>query len=314
MSTTALPPAARTRKRLKQEHETHTSQLESNSTSSSASVSDSDKEFTNSTEASTAEPLETSDLIDFVGSLIQKPGSPSLGNDFLTAHHIFGDYVRKHEIPRKVLHSSIGFITLYLYTKGVQTDVFPLPFAISFVVIFALDLLRFKSRRFNYAYCQVVGFLMREKEIQSYNGVLWYILGLAFSFYFMPKDIVLISVLLLSWSDTAASTCGRKWGYLTPKLSRNKSLAGSIAAFVIGVICSYLLYGYFIPKYSYLNAPGSIFWTPESSKINIHILSFLMGFVASFSEGIDLFNWDDNFTIPVLSGLFAYGVISLFHV
>lgn len=250
---------------------------------------------------------------DFVGTLRKSTSSPALGNDFLTAHHIFGDYVRKHEIPRKVFHSSIGFITLYLYTQGLTTDVFPIPFHVSFIIIFSLDLIRLRWKYFNYLYCQVVGFLMREKEIKGYNGVLWYILGLDFVFSFFPKDICLASVLLLSWSDTAASTVGRAYGKYTPKIARNKSLAGSIAAFAVGVLSSYLTYGYFIPEYNYLNKPGDIYWTPDSSYLNLHTMSILAGFVAALSEGIDIFNWDDNFTIPTLSSIFFYVVITIFH-
>jgi len=279
------------------------------STSSSSTTENiSDTEISSATGSSSLKITN-----DFVGALRKSASSPALGNDFLTAHHIFGDYVRKHEIPRKVFHTSIGFLTLYLYTKGVSKDVFPIPFHIGFIVIFSLDLIRLRWRYFNYLYCQVVGFLMREKEINSFNGVLWYLLGLDFLFSFFPKDICIGSVLLLSWSDTAASTLGRAYGKYTPKIARNKSLAGSMAAFAIGVLSSYLLYGYFIPNYEHVNKVGDIFWTAESSYLNLHTMSFLSGFVAAFAEGIDLFNWDDNFTIPVLSSIFFYIVITIFH-
>lgn len=257
--------------------------------------------------------VDTGTHNDFVGSLELRPNSPALGNDYLTAHHVFGDYIRKHEIPRKVFHSSIGFVTLYLYTQGVKKESFPVPFHISFVFILFFDLLRLNSRRFNYLYCQVLGFLMRQKEVQGYNGVLWYILGLDFAFTFFPKDISVLAVLLLSWSDTAASTFGRAYGYLTPKIARNKSLAGSIAAFAVGVISSYVFYGYFIPHYDYVNHAGELYWTPETSYLTLHTMSLLAGFVAALSEGIDIFNWDDNFTIPVLSSIFFYAVITVFH-
>ena len=230
----------------------------------------------------------------------------------LESHEWFGDFITKHEIPRKVFHSSIGFITLYLYTQGINYKNVLWPLIYAFIILFILDLIRLNWPFFNMLYCRTVGALMRKKEIHTYNGVLWYILGLIFSFNFFSKDVTLISLFLLSWSDTAAATIGRKYGHLTPKLARNKSLAGSIAAFTVGVITCWVFYGYFVPAYSYVNKPGEIQWSPETSRLSLNMLSLLGGVVAALSEGIDLFNWDDNFTIPVLSSLFMNAVIKTF--
>lgn len=230
----------------------------------------------------------------------------------LKSHEWFGDFITKHEVPRKTFHSSIGFITLYLYTQGVHYDNVTKPLIIAFVMIFALDLIRLRWDFFNRLYCHAVGPLMRKKEVHTYNGVLWYILGLIFSFLFFPKDVVLISVCLLSWSDTAASTFGRKFGHLTPNLAPNKSLAGSIAAFTVGFLTCLGFYGLFVPKYSHLNTYGKMLWTPETSKLSLTTLSLLGGLVAALSEGIDIFNWDDNFTIPVLSSIFLNLVLVIF--
>lgn len=231
----------------------------------------------------------------------------------LKSHEWFGDFITKHEIPRKVFHSSIGFITLYLYTQGINYKHVAKPLIIAFVNIFILDLIRLRWPFFNMLYCRCVGALMRKKEIHTYNGVLWYLLGLIFSFLFFSKDVALISLFLLSWSDTAASTFGRKYGHLTPKIARNKSLAGSLAAFCVGFSTCLTFYGYFVPAYSYLNKEGEMMWSPETSRLSLANLSWLGGLVAALSEGIDLFNWDDNFTIPVLSSIFLHCVIYVFH-
>lgn len=227
----------------------------------------------------------------------------------LKSHEWFGSFIAKNEVPRKMLHSSIGFVTVYLYTQNVDYTKVKWPLMYAFVIILSLDLLRLRWPLFNKAYCRTVGALMRQKEIHSYNGVLWYLLGLIFSFSFFSKDVALISLFLLSWSDTAASTIGRKFGYLTPKISRNKSLAGSLAAFTVGLCTCYGFYGYFVPHYGYVNHSGDISWSPETSKLGLGQISWLGGLVAALSEGIDLFNWDDNFTIPVLSSIFLHTVI-----
>lgn len=231
----------------------------------------------------------------------------------LKSHEWFGDFITRHEVPRKVFHSSIGFITLYLYTQGVNYKNVIKPLAIAFIIILGLDVIRLHWPFFNYLYCHVAGPLMRKKEIHTYNGVLWYLLGLIFSFTFFSKDVAMISLCLLSWSDTAASTFGRKYGHLTPKLTKHKSLAGSLAAFTVGVLTCYMFYGLFVPIYDSSNPLGKIMWSVETSRLSLHKLAWLGGLVAAFSEGIDIFNWDDNFTIPVLSSIFLHTVIYLFQ-
>lgn len=226
------------------------------------------------------------------------------------SHELFGEYITKHELPRKIFHSSIGFITIYLYTLGYDYTKIASVLTIAFVIILTLDIIRLNWHGFNWLYCKFVGMLMRPSEINKLNGVLYYILGLIFSFGFFQKDICLVSVMLLSWSDTAASTFGRKYGHLTPKIARNKSLAGSLAAFIVGVISVYLTYGYLLPAYPELNSEQDIKWHPETSRFSLNQISLLGGFVASFSEGIDIYNLDDNLTIPVLSSLFFAFVTS----
>lgn len=301
---------------------------------------DDDKTLTSSTPTGNLEPsscdISTSMKISFSSSsspsISLTSNSPSSiysknnhhqklgGNKFTTqllspssfsipSHNRFSSFIHKHEVPRKVFHSSIGFITLWLYTEGIQlTQVTPILMTI-LLVVFSSDFIRFRWPAFNSLYISLLGPLMRQKEINSYNGVIFYLLGLIFVFKFFPKDISLISLLLLSWADTAASTFGRAFGHLTPKLGNQKSLAGSIAAFAIGLFSAVLLYTYFIPIYEYNNLPGDIMWTPETSYIPLGVLVFICGIVGAISEAIDIYDIDDNFTIPVLSALTLYSIL-----
>ncbi|KAG7832014.1 hypothetical protein KL920_000349 [Ogataea angusta] len=233
----------------------------------------------------------------------------STADILLETHKRFKTLIHKHEVPRKLFHVSIGFITLYLYTINVQTPMLIRPLVTGFLSVLSLDLLRFRSQTFNRLYCSAVGFLMRDKEINTYNGTLWYLLGLSLVFQTQKKDIAVMAVLLLSWSDTAASTFGRLYGHLTPKITKSKSLAGSIAAFITGVGSSYLFYGYFVPAYPEVNYYSEFAWEPSKSYLSLHTLSFLCGLVASVSEALTIFNWDDNFTIPVFCSGFLWAVL-----
>ncbi|GME86327.1 unnamed protein product [Ambrosiozyma monospora] len=286
-------------------------------TTASTTSDEEDDDYTS--EVADMESTESLELDDDVANI--KPAfnvfaSPffetgSTTNLLLDTHRRFRKFVHKYEIPRKGFHTSIGFITLYLYTLNVQEESIAKPLSIGLAVVFLFDLVRLNWKAFNGLYCKVVGVLMRESEVDSWNGVIWYLLGLTIVFATQPKDIAVMSTLLLSWSDTTASAIGRKFGHLTPKIARGKSLAGSLAAFMTGVVAAYIFYGYFVPYYPEVNVNSKFAWTPETSHLNLHTLAILCGFVAAVSEGIDLFNWDDNFTIPVLSSIFLNATFKL---
>ncbi|KAI0323648.1 hypothetical protein GY45DRAFT_1264261 [Cubamyces sp. BRFM 1775] len=168
------------------------------------------------------------------------------------------------EIPRKTLHSSIGFLTLYLYASNgnPRTVVYVLSAALAFIV--PCDILRFRSARFEKLFERCVGFLMRESEKKTTNGVIWYIIGVIFVLSVYPLDIATVAILILSWADTAASTIGRLLGPYTAPLPRSiplipfvpflrlplaprKSLAGFIAGSVTGSAIVLGFWGYFYP-------------------------------------------------------------------
>jgi len=175
-----------------------------------------------------------------------------------------------------------------------------------------------------------LGALMRESEVDGWNGVIWYLLGAWTVIRFFPKDVGVMAVLLLSWCDTAASTIGRLYGRYTPRIRRGKSLAGSAAAAVVGVLTAALFWGWAVPRWGYDDGFlfGGTLALPEMVKervgmrgeeqgkvggwVALGLVSLWSGFVASASEVVDLFGLDDNLTIPVLSGLGLWGFLKVF--
>ncbi|KAL9032043.1 MAG: hypothetical protein Q9214_008129, partial [Letrouitia sp. 1 TL-2023] len=223
------------------------------------------------------------------------------------------------------LHLSIGFVTLSLYSRGFSTSAIHPVLLSALVPIASVDYLRHTFPAFNRLYIRVLGALMRESEVEGYNGVIWYLLGAWAVLRFLPKDVGVMSVLLLSWCDTAASTCGRLFGRYTPRIRRGKSLAGSAAALGVGVLTAGLFWGWAVPRYGFdegfmfkgwLRAPEVVrkmvgWTTPEEGTVGglaaLGIVGLWSGVVASVSEVVDVFGWDDNLTIPVLSGLGLWG-------
>ena len=241
-------------------------------------------------------------------------------------HREWRAFIHKHEVPRKILHVSIGFVALYLYFSGTQPEQIS-PFLLwNLIPIFICDLVRFRWPAFNKLYIKVVGAFMRESEAHDrFNGVIGYLAGLWLTLQLSSKDVGIVSVLLLSWCDTAASTFGRLWGKYTPRIRRGKSLAGSLAAFVVGVATAALFWGVLAPltngafdqgtdSFAFqgtLTLPQqmrdrlgmSMRQATISDSMALAVLGVVSGVVASVSEAIDLWDLDDNLTIPVLCGL-----------
>ena len=270
-------------------------------------------------------------------------------------HRHWRSFVHRHEIPRKMLHVSIGFITLYLYTSGVRTATITPYILYGLLPIFSVDVLRHRWPALNRLYIGVCGALMRESEVDSFNGVVWYLVGAYVALRFFPKDVGVMAVLLLSWCDTAASTVGRAYGRYTPRIRRGKTVAGSIAACFVGVLTALAFWGWLAPRTNPLivdmddtDPSGAFMFTgrlalpepirralssasashllpaglaahllpPTSTSISggvaLAVVSVWTGFVGAASEVIDLWGWDDNMTIPILSGIGLWGFLRVF--
>lgn len=253
----------------------------------------------------------------------------------IPVHREWRAFVHKHEIPRKALHVSIGFVTLWLYHVGAQISAVHPVLLSALIPIATIDVLRFRWPDFNRVYIRYLGAFMRESEAHDrYNGVIMYLAGLWFTMRFCRKDVAVMSVLLLSWCDTAASTFGRLWGRYTPRIRKGKSLAGTIACFICGVFAAVFFWGFTAPrtdgKYDQginsfafdgsLALPGiareALGWTEEQSTITgplaVAVMALASGFIVSVSELMDVWELDDNLTIPVLSGLGLSAFLSAF--
>lgn len=80
-----------------------------------------------------------------------------------------------------------------------------------------------------------------------------------------PEDIASVSIIILSWCDPCASTFGRLFGKNTPSLpsplfARRKSLAGFVAASVMGTFVAYLFWGTSIAQHG--ERSSGLSWTP----------------------------------------------------
>ncbi|KAG6915025.1 hypothetical protein DXG01_013883 [Tephrocybe rancida] len=247
------------------------------------------------------------------------------------------------EIPRKLLHSSIGFGTLYLYMSNGDVKTVVLVLWTALAVIVPADVLRLRSPAFERIYERFLGFLMRESEKKSSNGVIWYILGVNFALTFYPLDVATVAILILSWADTAASTFGRMFGsrtrrlppripFLRLPLAPRKSFAGFIAATITGAVIALGFWGLVAPVRSNItwNWDSGVLASPSNPAsilpslgvsgtglagagglLGLGVISVVAGIVSGVAEALDLGSLDDNLTLPIIAGGCLLGFFKL---
>lgn len=188
-------------------------------------------------------------------------------------------------ILRKLWHISVGSIVLFLYLTSNESAFYWANIVMGLAVSgFAVDFLRKKNKSLNAVVIKVMGPLMRRSEREGVSGFPFYALGCSLSLYFYQRDISILSIMFLIFSDPISSFFGVLYG--KDKLLPNKSLQGAVAGF----FTCYLI---------------ALFYTMNTSTIGMNILIFSIaaGLIGAASELISAFNIDDNLTIPVLSGL-----------
>lgn len=202
-----------------------------------------------------------------------------------------------HEVPRKMFHLCHGVYTLWLYLRGFSTTQIFWPLLFLLIVIGANDWYRLRHPEVNARLVKQLWFVIRPLEVESFCGIFFFLLGLCAVFATAPKDIAVMSVLVLLWADTAASTFGRQFGKYTFQVARGKSFAGCVASFAAGCGACWLFYGVVVPRCSVSTA--DFLWRPQTSRLSLLLYSLVTGLAASFSEAVDVRGIDDNFTIPV---------------
>lgn len=188
-------------------------------------------------------------------------------------------------ILRKLWHIITGSLCLFVFLRSGNEQIF---WAHGIMIIalmgFAVDFLRKKYRVLNAVVLKLMGPLMRRSEKEGMTGLPFYALGCSLALYFYGRDIAILSIMFLVFSDPISSFFGVLYG--KDKILPNKSLQGAVAGF----FTCYLI---------------SLFYAMNTSTIGTHILTFsiVSGLIGASSELISAFNVDDNLTIPVLSGL-----------
>lgn len=188
-------------------------------------------------------------------------------------------------IKRKLWHILTGsfalLITFYMQWNSIEASLYA---GLIGLIGLILETLRLKNDRLNSLFLVLVKDLAREEEKTKYSGLLYYSFGVSITFYFIPWHFAICGILSLIFIDPLAAFFGKLYG--KKKISKNKSLVGTLTCFFTGII---IIYVYAL--------------STQSFEISILYL-LLCGFIAALSEMIVII--DDNLTIPILSSTGYY--------
>ncbi len=179
---------------------------------------------------------------------------------------------------------------LYWFLEPRQAQMVALPVA---VIMIGFDWARLRSRRLNRFFTWLFKLVLRESERAHYAASTALVAGITLTIWLFPKDVVLLSLLFVSFADPLASYFGIRYG--KDKLIGNKSLQGSLAAFVTCFVLSFLFFQY-----------------KGLMTERLFIACLLAGLIGAFSELVPVWKLDDNFVFPVLSATLLAGLFYVF--
>ncbi len=185
-------------------------------------------------------------------------------------------------IARKIWHVlGVAFI-LWLYsTLPLKVSLGLCSAAAAFVI--TCDYLRMRFAFFQKIVLFFMRPFMREEEKKHFTGLSYMLAGFWILFLFCSEEVVTLSLLFVMLGDPIASWFGSKYG--RDKIG-DKSLQGFMACFAI----------------CFLISVGFLYYTNFSADRLLYVALFA-GLIGGVAELIQIPKVDDNFSMPVISGI-----------
>jgi len=143
------------------------------------------------------------------------------------------------------------------------------------IISFAVELARFRVRRFNDRFNSYLGQLLRDHEKKALTGSTYLLLGAFLAILLFDQWIAVVVLLFLVVADALGALAGRYWG--GRRITGNKTVVGSVIFIVV--------------------AGAMVMVVPETN-----IAIGLVGVFVAFMMEVFVKRIDDNLTIPLGAG------------
>ena len=180
----------------------------------------------------------------------------------------------KNEMLRKSIHicNSLFAYSLFIFDQRN----FAIFIGALTIIIILFEILRIKNSNLNRLFIRFFGRVTRDFEKSKLTGATYVMIPSFILVFFFDIYICIASILIMSYSDTAAAIIGKKYGSIE---IFNKTLEGSLAFFIVGLFIIVIIY----PNIS-------LFY------------SFIALIVATIVEVLPI-KIDDNLSVPLVAAL-----------
>ncbi len=199
-------------------------------------------------------------------------------------------------LGRKIWHCGMGVFMALVYGLGTSKSVCVGLLSAGLAFFLAGEYARLKSPRLNAVAIKLMGPIMRSSEVNRVSGTPFYVGSVLLSVAIFPKPIAILSILFLAIGDPVSSIFGITWGHKGPRFSNGKSLIGTAAGMGI---CAVIAFFYLV----FTGVPALA-----------SALTALAGGLAGGGAEMIPLEIDDNFSIPLVSGLALWVAFTVFGI
>ena len=186
-----------------------------------------------------------------------------------------------NEFKRKAIHLVALVIPIgYFLLPKLLSLLILTPFALGSI---AIDIIRLKRLPLHGFLNRLIGPVLREHEDSDFTGSSYILTASVLSILLFDKNVAVAAISFIILGDIAAALVGRRYGKI--KIKR-KSLEGSLACLFMCLLVAIIV-------------PGFPLW-----------IGVVGAFTATLVEGIT-FPIDDNFSVPLISGLVMHILIRI---
>ena len=196
-------------------------------------------------------------------------------------------------VKRKIWHFTTVSVMAWIYILLPEWVALAMLLATMLISI-PIDIVRQFYKPLNDAMVKLFRPFIRESEINDLAGTTYLLSGAALLALAFPRPVIEMSMLFLAVADPLASYVGIKYG--KRKIYGNKSYAGFFAAFLA---CTAISIAYLSIRKGF-------------SGFELLYLAPLCGLAGAAAETLEFGGIDDNFSLPVSSGVICWALFYSF--